>query len=131
MSQSMGILISQVTEDKIWYPTPRQLEDIIGKLPIVHIEDVREAHIFCIEKPSVSGRFLCAKALLSSAEIANYWQKKYPHIAINGEFVENLDREIVLSSTKLKELGFEYKHGVEKILDDTLKCAQELGQPQF
>lgn len=127
-SLSRGVLISQVTNNEGWYQTLRFLEELLGKVPIVHIEDVCEAHILCMEKPSITGRFLCASAYLSSAEIASHWKRCYPYINIAEEFVEDLGREISLGSTKLKEIGFEYKFDGKMILDGSLKCAQRLGE---
>ncbi|XP_021808025.1 anthocyanidin reductase ((2S)-flavan-3-ol-forming)-like [Prunus avium] len=128
MPESMGVLISQIASDKRRYQTLRFLEDLLGKVPIVHIEDVCEAHILCIEKSCISGRFLCASAYLSSAEIASHWKTYYPDIRIAEEFVEDLGREIVWGSTELEKIGFEYKFDAKVILDETLKWAQKMGE---
>lgn len=85
MPESMGVLISQITKDSRRYQTLRFLEELLGKVPIVHIEDVCEAHILCMEKPSINGRFLCVGAYLSSAEIASHWEKIYPGLRIAEE----------------------------------------------
>ncbi|XVE77258.1 hypothetical protein DITRI_Ditri13aG0047700 [Diplodiscus trichospermus] len=82
MPEGMGVLISQATKNKMRYHTLRFLEELMGKIPILHIEDACNAHIFCLEKPSMSGRFLCASAYLSSAETASYYRKNYPDIEI-------------------------------------------------
>lgn len=42
--------------------------------------------------------------------------------------MEDLGREISLGSTKLKEIGFEYKFDAKMILDGSLKCSQKLGE---
>ncbi|BBG97633.1 WRKY family transcription factor [Prunus dulcis] len=110
------------------YQMLRFLEDLLGKVPIVHIEDVCEAHILCIGKPCISGRFLCTSAYLSSAKIASHWKKYHPDIIIAEEFVEDLGREIVWGSTKLEKIGFEYKFDAKVILDETLKWAQKMGE---
>ncbi|CAN6568295.1 unnamed protein product [Malus baccata var. baccata] len=128
MPESMGVLISQITKDSRRYQTLRFLEELLGKVPIVHIEDVCEAHILCMEKPSINGRFLCVSAYLSSAEIASHWEKNYPGLRIAEEFVEDSGRDIGWGSTKLKKIGFEYKFDAKVILDDTLKWAQKMGE---
>ncbi|KAA8520725.1 hypothetical protein F0562_015003 [Nyssa sinensis] len=126
MSESIGVLISQITGDKRRYGTLRFLEELIGKVPIVHIQDVTMAHIFCMENSSISGRFLCASTYLSSAQIASYYQKYYPDIDIVDEFNEDTKRAICWGSTKLKEMGFEYKYDIKMILDDCLQCAKRM-----
>ncbi|XP_068330993.1 NADPH HC-toxin reductase 1-like [Pyrus communis] len=128
MPNSMKVLISQITKNERRYKTLRFLEELLGKLPFVHIEDVCTAHILCMEQPSISGRFLCAGAYLSSAEIASHWEKNYPDIRIAKEFVEDIEREIYWGSSKLKKIGFKYKFGAKEILDGTLKWAQKMGE---
>ncbi|OMP08604.1 NAD-dependent epimerase/dehydratase [Corchorus olitorius] len=125
--ESMGVLISQATKNKRRYSTLRFLEELLGKVPILHIEDACDAHIFCLEKPSVKGRFLCASAYLSSADIASHCQKLFPDIEIPDEFVENLGRDIFWDSSKLKEIGFEYKFDVKTLLEDSINCGMRLG----
>ena len=80
MPESMGVLISQATKNKTRYNTLRFLEELLGKVPILHVEDVFDAHIFCLKTPSIKRRFLCATAssYLSSAEIASHHRKNYP-----------------------------------------------------
>ncbi|XVF22405.1 hypothetical protein REPUB_Repub12eG0169600 [Reevesia pubescens] len=128
MPESMGVLISQATKNRRRYHTLRFLEELLGKVPILHIEDVCDAHIFCLEKPSISGRFLCASAYLSSADIASHFRKHYPDIDIPDEFVENLNREICWGSSKLKEAGFDCKCDVKMILEDSINCGLRLGE---
>lgn len=77
--------ISQLTNSKYLYQALRFTEDLLGKVPMVHIDDVCEAHIFCIEKPSINGRFLCASSYVSSAEIAMYYQQHHPEYDVKQE----------------------------------------------
>ncbi|XWS35878.1 hypothetical protein CRYUN_Cryun20dG0034600 [Craigia yunnanensis] len=65
---------------------------------------------------------------LSSADIATYCRKHYPDIDIPDEFVENLGREISWGSSKLKEVGFDYKCDVKMILEDSINCGLRLGE---
>ncbi|XWS46195.1 hypothetical protein CRYUN_Cryun14cG0043900 [Craigia yunnanensis] len=125
MPESMGVLISQVTKNKTRYNT-RFLEELLGKVPILHVEDVCDAHIFCPETPSIKGIFLCASAYLSSSEIASHYRKNYPDMKIPDEFVEKSEREIVWGSTKRKEVRFEYKCDVKTILEDSINCGLKL-----
>lgn len=43
-------------------------------------------------------------------------------------FVEDSGTEIVWGSTKLKDIGFEYKFDSKVILDDSVKCAKRLNE---
>ncbi|KAH7519500.1 hypothetical protein FEM48_Zijuj08G0043100 [Ziziphus jujuba var. spinosa] len=74
------------------------------------------------------GRFLCASGYLSLAESASHWRIYYPEINIGEEFVEDSGTEIVWGSTKLKDIGFEYKFDSKVILDDSVKCAKRLNE---
>ncbi|KAJ8900556.1 hypothetical protein K2173_025333 [Erythroxylum novogranatense] len=101
-----GVMVSQATMNTELYHTLRFLEELMGKIPLVHVEDVCEAHIFCIDEPSVV--FIGLK---------------------HNKYMETSGRKVEWGSTKLRDLGFEYKHDVSDILNDSLKCAREKGQP--
>ncbi|KAA8516153.1 hypothetical protein F0562_019332 [Nyssa sinensis] len=120
---SVAIFISQLTNDANWYQSLRFLEQLLAKVPVVHIEDVCEAHIFCMELPSINGRFLCASSYVSTAEIANYYQQNYPEFNVKQEHLEGPKSETDWGSTKLNERGFVYKHDTKMILDDCIKTA--------
>lgn len=84
ISGSMAGMLSVVTGDEIHYNQLKFIEEVDGKVPIIHIEDVCEAHIFSMENSdSMNGRFLCASAFVSSAQIATYYQQNYPEFHIN------------------------------------------------
>ncbi|KAH7658189.1 Anthocyanidin reductase protein, partial [Dioscorea alata] len=86
------------------------LQGLLGSEPLVHVDDVCEAHIFCMEKPSMAGRFLCA----------NY-------VILFRVEDENPERIIKYTSRKLEDFGFRYKYEMEQILDDSIKCMKRLG----
>lgn len=85
MPASSAVLISQILNDERQYHVLSFLEELMGKVPIVHIEDVCEAHIFCIEKPSINGRFLCASDYVSTADIVDCSRKYCPDIVVAEE----------------------------------------------
>ena len=82
---SVATMLSQLTNNEQFYNSLRCLEELFGKLPLIHIEDVCEAHIFCMENPSVRGRVMCASSLVSSVEIAKYYQENYPQLHVKQE----------------------------------------------
>ncbi|TXG63003.1 hypothetical protein EZV62_009997 [Acer yangbiense] len=126
----MVILISQPTNNEDMYQKLRYLEELLGKVTIVHIDDICEAQIFCMEQPSINGRFLCASCYVSSAEIASYYQQHFPEFHVKQEYLDGPKREIKWGVTKLVEKGFEYKYDKKMILDDCIKCARGHGDLQ-
>lgn len=85
-SGSLSIFISQITNDETGLKYLRFLEEVGGKIPIVHIQDVCDAHIFCLERcPSFRGRFLCASDYVSPVDIAKYYQENYPEYYLKQE----------------------------------------------
>lgn len=120
--ESVAVLIAQYLNDKNRYEVLRFLEELNGKLPILHLQDVTSAHIFCMENSEIKGRFLCASAFLKSSEIANFLEKFHQETKIEDGFIEDTKRDIKWGSSKLEEFGFEYKCGVEKILNDSVEC---------
>ncbi|KAM3338442.1 putative anthocyanidin reductase [Capsicum galapagoense] len=128
ISGSMAGILSAVAGDEICYKQLRFIEEVNGKVPVVHIEDVCEAHIFAMENSdSMNGRFLCASSFVSSAEIAGYYQEKYPQFHVNQKYLDDPKREVKWGSNKLMEKGFVYKYEMNKILDDNIRSAMELG----
>ena len=82
---TLAVFVSQLTNHEIHYNSLKYLEELLGKIPIVHIDDVCEAHIFCMENHSILGRLLCASSYISSAEIASYYQQNYPQYHVQKE----------------------------------------------
>jgi hypothetical protein len=35
---------------------------LLGSVPVTHVDDVCDALVFCLERPAMAGRFLCAAA---------------------------------------------------------------------
>lgn len=61
------------------------LQEVIGSIPLVHVDDVCEAHIFCMEQQSMRGRFLCAVSNPTLKDIALYYHQNYPQFEISKE----------------------------------------------
>ncbi|MCL7050633.1 hypothetical protein MKW94_012773 [Papaver nudicaule] len=130
LPDSIGVLVSHLTAIPNHAPTFQALkflEAVVGKVPVVHIEDIVEAHLFCIEQPSMNGRFLCANGYLTVTEIRDYFRRYHPELTVAQELEEDekLERTIHWGSTKLEDLGFVYKCNVGKILDDSVECAKK------
>ncbi|XP_061998724.1 NADPH HC-toxin reductase 1-like [Rosa rugosa] len=124
---TVACLVSQLTNSANEYNCLRFLEELLGKIPIVHIDDVCDAHIFCMESPSINGRFLCTRSYVSSAQIASYYQQYYPELEVKQECLDLPKRQIGWGSTKLSEEGFVYKYDTKMILDDCITSARRWG----
>ncbi|KAH6789283.1 hypothetical protein C2S51_004289 [Perilla frutescens var. frutescens] len=127
VSSSMAVLISQAMNATNLYQGLRSLEELMSKVPIAHIQDVIEAHIFSMENPDINGRFLVASAFLKSTEIASLIHKYHPDITIPPQMIEDTKRETKWGSRKLEDLGFHYKFDAHKIIHDSINCAKRLG----
>ncbi|KAI3880419.1 hypothetical protein MKX03_027245 [Papaver bracteatum] len=104
------------------------VEEVTGKVPIVHVEDVVEAHLFCMDQPSMNGRYLCANGYVTTTEIGDYFRQYHPQLKIAQEPEdEKMERIIHWGSTKLNDIGFVYKYKVKRILDDSVECAKKFG----
>jgi nucleoside-diphosphate-sugar epimerase len=58
---------------------------LLGSVPLVHVDDVCEALIFCMEKPSMAGRYICVAAYPSLKDIVFFYRNAHPDIAVIKE----------------------------------------------
>nr|QZX42568.1 dihydroflavonol 4-reductase [Lycoris sprengeri] len=121
---SVQQLVSPLTGDPLCYKLQKFLQALVGSIPVIHIEDLCDAHVFCLEKSSVSGRFLCASAYPTMQEIVEYYKKKYPFTRVPNEFEGT--EGVRCGSQKLAEAGFKYRYGLEQVLDDSVECMKRL-----
>ncbi|KAG8075113.1 hypothetical protein GUJ93_ZPchr0006g41994 [Zizania palustris] len=123
---ALNFVVSPVTRDERYFVALRRLQRLMGSVPLVHVDDVCDALIFCMERPSMSGRFLCSAVYPTLADIVDHFAGKYPHLDLLKE-TETLP-SVQAHSDKLGELGFKYKHGgMQEILDGSIECAVRVG----
>ncbi|CAN0840993.1 Anthocyanidin reductase ((2S)-flavan-3-ol-forming) [Linum grandiflorum] len=104
------------------------MQELLGSVPLVHVEDLCEALIFCMEKKtSVKGRFICAAGSLSVREIATYIRDHYPELHVDATLMGEAGKGIEVDNSKLKKMGFNYKYDTMAIIDECLECAKRLG----
>lgn len=84
---SMLMVIAPLLGDQQAFFCLKFLQELLGIVPLVHIDDACEALIFCAEKQSMKGRFLCSAAAVSVQEISAYFQENYPEWEIAEEWV--------------------------------------------
>uniref|UniRef100_K3Y2M4 NAD-dependent epimerase/dehydratase domain-containing protein n=1 Tax=Setaria italica TaxID=4555 RepID=K3Y2M4_SETIT len=84
------------TRDERQFIGLRMLQQLLGSMPLAHVDDVCDALVYCMEwRPSMASRFLCAAATEALPSVRAH-------------------------SDKLGELGFRYKYGMEEILDGSI-----------
>ncbi|KAL2345892.1 hypothetical protein Fmac_007177 [Flemingia macrophylla] len=127
ISGSVAACISLITQDEMASKSLNFLNDLLGKLPLLHIDDACDAHIFCMESPSINGRFLCASSYVSLEEMANHYALNYPEFKVKQKYEDGPKRDIKWTSTKLCDKGFVYKYDAKMILDDCIKSARRMG----
>ena len=94
-------------------------------LPMVHVDDVARAHIFLLEYSNPKGRYICSPHTISIESMSELLSAKYPDLQIPS--IESL-KEIKgyklpsLSSKKLMDAGFEFKHGIEDMFEHSIQC---------
>ena len=76
---------SPVSRNEAYSGLPRILQQLLGSLPLVHVDDVCDALVFCMERPSAAGRFLCAAAYPTIHDVAGHFAEKFPHLDILRE----------------------------------------------
>nr|QFQ61499.1 dihydroflavonol 4-reductase [Dryopteris erythrosora] len=104
----------------------------IRRISYVHIDDIIDAHIFLYETPAAQGRYNGSCADASITEIAELLKKLFPKIKLPDNF--DYVGEILLhymDNSKLKKLGFEFKHGLADMFESAVKCCVEKGLLQY
>ncbi|KAK9145382.1 hypothetical protein Sjap_005285 [Stephania japonica] len=125
LSGSQEMILAPLTRNKESSTNLNFIHALLGAVPLVHIHDVCEAHIFCMEKPLMVGRFLCSCGCLSSRQLADYWRKNYLEFELIEGFEEQ-GKNIEWDPKKLVQEGFQYKYDLKQVLDDTLNCRRRL-----
>lgn len=85
-SESTSCVLSQLTGNLMHYQGLMFLQEMLGIIPLIHIDDVCEAHIFCMEKPWMKGRYLCAAVNATINEIAEFYRESHPEFKITEEY---------------------------------------------
>ncbi|PWZ06699.1 putative anthocyanidin reductase [Zea mays] len=118
--------VSPVSREELSFKFLRLLQSLLGSEPLVHVDDACEALLFCMERPSIAGRFFCAAAYPSIHDITDHYASKFPHLDVLRA-TEAVAVAVQPEVDRLGELGFRYKYGMEEILDSSVACAARLG----
>uniref|UniRef100_A0A0D3GT77 NAD-dependent epimerase/dehydratase domain-containing protein n=1 Tax=Oryza barthii TaxID=65489 RepID=A0A0D3GT77_9ORYZ len=121
-SLSIPLIVSPLTGQELYHGGLKSLQALLGSVPLAHIDDICEAHIFCMEQqPSIAGRFLCAVGYPNMQDYVDRFAVKYPEIAIKLKGVIGKDVRVKADTNKLGDLGFKYKFTVEETLDSSVE----------
>ncbi|ONK65927.1 uncharacterized protein A4U43_C06F2420 [Asparagus officinalis] len=118
---SLQVLLSPVTGDPKLYAILLAVHSRLGSIPLVHIEDICNAHIFLMDATKAKGRYVCVAGSCSLPQIASLIDGR------GDEEIHESKASLVISSKKLTDLGFEFKFSVRDIVKDTVSCYVECG----
>ncbi|KAM0822215.1 hypothetical protein ACQ4PT_071638 [Festuca glaucescens] len=126
---SMHNMLSPLTGVEVCHKNLRFLQSLLGSVPLVHVDDVCEAHVFCMERSSNigGGRYLCAAAYPNMQDIVEHYAGKRPELKLVIKEVVGEGVRVQANTKKVVELGFKYKYGAEEVLDGSLECGKRLG----
>ncbi|MED6121802.1 hypothetical protein PIB30_033523 [Stylosanthes scabra] len=88
-------------------------------LYMVHVDDVANALIFLFEYANANGRYICPFQQVTFYQLHQLLSQRYPDLHIT------LPKG--LSSKKLLDAGFKFKHGINEIYDGAINCCKDKG----
>lgn len=74
--------VSPVSRKEFSFVFLRLLQGLLGSEPLVHVDDACDALLFCMERASIAGRFLCAAAYPSIHDVTDHYANKFPHLDV-------------------------------------------------
>ncbi|PSR99661.1 Dihydroflavonol 4-reductase [Actinidia chinensis var. chinensis] len=106
---SIEISIALITRNEAFYP-------MLTQARAVHLDDLCNAHIYLLEYPQASGRYICSSHCFTIFDIAKWLSQKYPECDIPTKFegVDESLKPIPCSSKKLVDLGFKFKYNSDE-----------------
>lgn len=125
---SVEFTLSLLTGSQQSIETLKIVQMTYGSVPLVHVEDVSNAHIFLMENPGAHGRYICCAVNICIPQLAEHLSKRYPQYNVPTQF-EDVPRipKVNLSSKKLVESGFSFNFGIDEIYDDAVEYMKAKG----
>ncbi|KAH9803264.1 Epimerase domain-containing protein [Citrus sinensis] len=125
---SIQVLLSPITGDSKFFSILSSVSNRMGSIALVHIEDICNAHIFLMENDRAQGQYICCVKSCPISEFIDHLKLEYPSSKMQTFEGENQSSvPSVISSEKLKDLGFNYKHGIEDIICQTIASCVDCG----
>ena len=84
-TDSIHIILSPLTGIQLYHTALKWMQSLHGSVPLIHIDDVCEAHIFCMEQlssPVTCGRYLCAAAHPNMKHFVERYTRKHPKVKL-------------------------------------------------
>jgi len=125
---SIPVMVAPLTGHAAHHNSLLFMQALLGSVPLAHVEDVCEAHAFCMDQPAMAGRFLCAAGYPNMRDILDRFAARFPDIKIRLQQVTGEGVRVRADTSKLEDLGFRYRYGVEETLDGSVECAKRLGE---
>ncbi|XP_010433391.1 PREDICTED: dihydroflavonol 4-reductase-like [Camelina sativa] len=123
---SIQVLLSPVTGDSKLFAILSAVNKRMGSIALVHIEDICRAHIFLMEQPKANGQYICCVDNIDMHELmVHHFSKEYL-CKVQRENEDDEERRCmkpIISSKKLRELGFEYKYSVDEIVHQPIDAS--------
>ncbi|XP_057867714.2 putative anthocyanidin reductase [Cryptomeria japonica] len=121
---SVQVIFALIGDNDIHYQVLKYMQFTLGSIPIVHIEDVSNAHIFLMEHPSAQGRHICS---VDSATIKSLKDLLSKQLKTSLKLYEedSINRYVPFSSKKLLDMGFSYKYSLEHTFEEGIECCKK------
>ncbi|KAL6841703.1 hypothetical protein ACP4OV_028215 [Aristida adscensionis] len=125
---SLPCIVAPLTGQRVHHNSLLFMQALLGSVPLAHVDDVCEAHVFCMERPAMAGRFLCAAGYPNAEDYVARFAARFPEIEIRLREMTGEGVRVKADTRKLEDLGFRYRYGVEETLDCSVECAKRLGE---
>ncbi|KAL6873474.1 hypothetical protein ACP4OV_013556 [Aristida adscensionis] len=95
---------------------------------LVDVRDVADALILVWSSPAASGRYICSAHDMKVSEVVGVVKRLHPDLKLNypDKFAVQVEDERVVSSKRLRELGWRFRT-VEETLKDTIESYKAAG----
>lgn len=121
---SIQLLLSPITGDPKLYSVLASVHARFGCVPLAHVQDVCDAHVLLMEAPRAEGRYLCAAGGYAVAQLARLLASRYLPFRAGDRLSKDFDdvscSPPVVSSRRLLDLGFRFRHDVEDVVKDSV-----------
>lgn len=125
---SIQVLLSPVTGDPNLVPILASVTSRMGSIALVHIEDICNAHIFLMEHVDAQGRYLvCTQSCVLSELIELLKKECSCSIEFRVDSIKEDSVPSVISSKKIRDMGFKFKHSIVDIIHETVKNSVDYG----
>ncbi|KAM3384404.1 hypothetical protein ACQJBY_008824 [Aegilops geniculata] len=129
INESQHFMLSPFTGIEPYHNALRYTQALLGAVPVVHVDDVCEAHVFCMKRQRdiAAGRYLCATAHPNMQDLVEHYASKHTELKLARKEAVGEGVRVQANTNKLVELGFKFKYRAEEVLDGSVDCGKKLG----